>query len=47
MLQRHWYLLHCWDGFGTLNAEMSGGVSDGKLEKSVQALDIGAGAGVF
>ena len=47
MLQNSWHPLHSCGGFGTLNAEMSGGVSDGKLEKSVQALDIGTGAGVL
>ena len=42
-----WYLLRSWGGFGTLNADMAGGVSYGELEKSVQALDIGAGTGIF
>ena len=35
MLQNSWYPLHSCGGFGTLNAEMSGGVSNGKLEKCV------------
>ena len=39
--------LHSCGGFGTLNAEMSGGTAYGELEESVQALDIGAGSGVF
>ena len=47
MLQKSWEPLHSCGGFGTLNAEMSGGVCYGKLEKSVQALDFGAGAGIF
>ena len=34
-------------GFATLNAGYAGGVAGGELERFVQALDRGAGAGVF